>query len=145
MEIGRKSENSQEVIPETPETQDAAQIQANVVRTIGIIAKNVILHSASYIETVSQSRFTKSNEERAKDGQTFRITIEDLKLKTVDQANRLENLFKEFIAGMEQIKKESLNMGEGEIEIDQLVFGISIQVSVMHPEKIDEALKKGRK
>ncbi|MCE7737044.1 MAG: hypothetical protein GPJ54_19315 [Candidatus Heimdallarchaeota archaeon] len=145
MEIGRKSETSPTIIPEKPESQSDAQIQANVVRTIGIIAKNIILHSASYIETVSSSRFAKSNQERAKEGQTFRITIEDLKLKTVDQANRLENLFKEFIGGIEQIKEESLNMGDGEIDIDQLVFGISIPVSAMHPEKIDEELKKKRK
>ncbi|MHA2031322.1 MAG: hypothetical protein ACXAC2_16700 [Candidatus Kariarchaeaceae archaeon] len=141
MKLGGYSDDELSVIPEQPLTPEDLHIQANVMRTIGIFSKNIIHHSAHYAETVMIERLKMPEEEKKKEGYNFRITLEDIKIKTMDHANRLEALFNEFMSGLEQLKDESNDLESGELDIDYLIFLKSIPVSVMHPEKIDKALK----
>jgi hypothetical protein len=138
---GADQEDEKSIIPEPANSEDDLKVQANVIRTIGMFSKNLIYHSAHYAETVMVDRLNLTQDEKKKEGFSFRISLEDLKIKTLDQAEKLHKLHNEYWNGLEKLKAECDSSEANELDIDYLIFLQSIPVSVMHPEKIDKAVK----
>jgi len=140
MEIGGSKEEETTAIPEKAITKEDFAIQAQVMRTVGIVVKNIINHTASYTETVMAAKLDEPEEKD--ENQRVRIILENVKVRTNEQASRLLELSTQYIDQLTELKKECSETQEGELDVDYFNLILSVPISVMHPRKIDEASKK---